>query len=111
MKVFKRLPQVSEATKIKTEFLEALEKGEYQKLPSAAYAQGFVRSYARFLELPEKETLALFRREFSEEKVFKVLPESLVERKSFPLKRIKVRQTLVVIAFIFLLLVVFILFQ
>lgn len=71
------LEEVSKATKIKVEFLRAIEKGEYNKLPSKTYAHGFVKNYIDFLGLPKKENLALFRREFDEDKVFKVLPGSL----------------------------------
>lgn len=69
------LEDISAATKIKTEFLEAIEKGEYGKLPSSAYAQGFVRNYTSFLGLSEKDILPLFRREFNEKEFRGVLPE------------------------------------
>ena len=41
-RVRKRLTieEVAKATKIRTNFLSAIEKGEYKKLPSSAYAQG-----------------------------------------------------------------------
>ena len=69
------LSEISNATKIKVEFLSAIEKGEYEKLPSASYAHGFVGNYAKFLDFEEEEILALFRREFDGKKVYKVLPE------------------------------------
>lgn len=68
------LEEVSESTKIRINFLSAIEKGDYLKLPSVAYAQGFVRNYARFLGINEKQAMALFRREFDEDKHFRVLP-------------------------------------
>src|SRR3989338_7007978 len=86
------LLQVSNATKIRQEFLEAIEKGEYDKLPSPSYAQGFVRNYTRLLELPEKETLALFRREFAGDKDYDVLPEGLSGKKDIPVRKFKIRQ-------------------
>ncbi len=105
------LSEVSNATKIRVEFLEAIEKGEYEKLPSPSYAHGFVRNYTRFLKLSEKEILPLFRREFDVEKVYKVLPEGLVGQKEIPLKRFKIKQTVILVAFIFSLLLGFIIFQ
>lgn len=101
--------EVSEATKIREEFLAAIEKGDYKKLPSASYAQGFVRNYAKFLKMPEKETLALFRREFDEKKEFKVLPEGLVSSSGFSLRRFKMRFTAILI--VLLLLIGYIVFQ
>ncbi|MCL5970461.1 MAG: helix-turn-helix domain-containing protein [Patescibacteria group bacterium] len=105
------LEEVAKAIKIRPSFLSAIEKGDYQKLPSSAYAVGFVRNYASFLGLPEKEILALFRREFDEEKYFKVLPEGLYKKEDFPIKRIKFQQTILVVFLIFLALLAYILFQ
>lgn len=75
------LEDASQATKIRVAFLTAIEKGDYNKLPSSSYAVGFVRNYAQFLGLPKKETMALFRREFDIEKAYKVLPTSFVKNK------------------------------
>lgn len=105
------LDEVSRATKIKTTFLSAIEKGEYQKIPEKTYAQGFVRNYAEFLGLPKSEILALFRREFDEEKIYRVLPEGLLQKEGFSLHGLKLQQATITIACIFLLLVAYILFQ
>lgn len=104
------IEDVSAATKIRKNFLEHIEKGEYGDLPSATFAQGFVRNYASFLGLPENETMALFKREFDEEKVFRVLPQGLSGHADFPISRIKFSQ-FVLIGVIFLSLLLFLLFQ
>src|ERR1035437_9008307 len=77
------LEDVAKGTRIKKEFLSYIENGEYQKLPSASYAHGFVRNYARFLGLPDEEILAIFRREFDQEKAYKVLPKGFEDRQRF----------------------------
>ncbi len=105
------LEDVSKSTKIKKQFLEAIEKGEYEKLPSVTYAQGFVRNYARFLEMPEAETLALFRREFDEEKSLKVLPSGFAKTKEFPVSRFKVKQTIIFGLLICFVILAYIIFQ
>jgi len=105
------LEEVSKATKIKVPFLLAIEKGEYQKLPPATYAQGFVKNYAGFLGMSEREISAIFRREYDEEKVVKVLPEGLLKRGDFPLKRFRLQQATKLIIFIFIILLGYILFQ
>lgn len=105
------LSEVSMATKIKAAFLLAIEKGEYQKLPEKTYAQGFVRNYAEFLGLPKNEILALFRREFDEKKIYKVLPEGLAKREDFSLHGAKLQQTTIAVICIFILLVAYILLQ
>lgn len=105
------LEEVSKATKIRVSFLAAIEKGEYKKLPSSTYVHGFVRNYARFLELPEYEILALFKREYDEEKFLKVLPEGLVGNNDFVLSKFKITQTLKILPLIFIVLLAYIIFQ
>lgn len=91
------LEEIAEKTKIRPQFLIAIEKGEYDKLPSPAYAKGFVRNYASFLGLSQKETLALFRREFDEKKAYKVLPDGMTQSKGFSLTRTRIQQSFFVI--------------
>ena len=43
------LKEVENATSIRSAYLQAIEDGEFQKLISPVYAQGFVRQYAAFL--------------------------------------------------------------
>jgi cytoskeletal protein RodZ len=105
------LEEISKATKIRTDFLFAIENGEFDKLPSAAYAQGFVRNYVKFLGLPEKETLALFRREFDTNKSYKILPSGFAKNSGFSLSRLRVKRTLVIIILIFVSFLSFILYQ
>src|SRR5512143_256348 len=45
------IPQVSETTKLRTHYLQALENDDYSAIPSAAQARGFLRVYAQFLDL------------------------------------------------------------
>ena len=54
---------VSDATKVKIEHLEAIEANDRGSLPIAAYAIGFVKSYARFLELDEGEIASKFKKD------------------------------------------------
>src|SRR2546423_14373247 len=43
------LKEVENATSIRTNYLQAIEEGEMNKLISPIYAQGFVKQYAGFL--------------------------------------------------------------
>jgi transcriptional regulator with XRE-family HTH domain len=45
------LAQVSEATRIRVHYLQALENDDLSAMTSAAQARGFLRIYAQFLEL------------------------------------------------------------
>ena len=83
------LERISEKTKIRIKYLEALEKGQYDKLPGLPYIKGFLKNYARTVNLDPDYILALFRREFKHEVKMTVLPESYEEtrkvQKSFVL--------------------------
>lgn len=54
------LEQVSESTKISTRALQALEQEQFDKLPGGIFNKGFVRSYARHLDLNEEQAVADF---------------------------------------------------
>lgn len=70
------LEEVCRATKIRKEFLKALEEGNYQLLPPPPFLKGFIRSYASFLDLPVDKLLPLFRREYDRREKFTLLPRS-----------------------------------
>lgn len=72
------IDQVAKATKIRPSYLQALEKDDYQKLPSVTSARGFIKNYAEFLGLASTGILAIFRRDFDEKKVGKIgFPERM----------------------------------
>jgi cytoskeletal protein RodZ len=51
------LAEVQDQTRISTRYLEALEGGEYDILPTAVHVRGFLRNYARFLGLDPEPLL------------------------------------------------------
>jgi cytoskeleton protein RodZ len=51
------LEEVSAATRISVTFLEALERGDWEKLPGGVFRRGFIRSVARFLGLDEENLI------------------------------------------------------
>lgn len=63
------LDQAEKATKIKRQFLQLVEAGEFRSLPSESYAIGYVKSYAVFLGLDPKTAAAMFRREYESDKI------------------------------------------
>ncbi|MBI2032348.1 MAG: helix-turn-helix domain-containing protein [Candidatus Levybacteria bacterium] len=105
------LKEVSNATKIREEFLRAIEKGDYSSLPSPAYAHGFVRNYAKFLDMKEDEALAIFRREFDQEKAIQVLPKGLTDESEFSIRRWRIGKSLILGLVVFIALTVFLFYQ
>jgi cytoskeletal protein RodZ len=51
------LEQVARETLIRVRYLQAMEAGEFSALPSQAQARGFLRTYAGFLRLDERQLL------------------------------------------------------
>ncbi len=68
------LDAVSKETNIKGEFLEAIEEGRFQTLPSESYALGFVKTYAKHLGINPQSIVPLFRREYKSRHV-PIVPE------------------------------------
>jgi cytoskeleton protein RodZ len=54
------LEQMSEATKITTRCLRALEEEEFERLPGGIFNKGFVRAYARHLGIDEDQAVTDF---------------------------------------------------
>ncbi len=54
------LEQVEQALRIRARYLAAFESGQYDDLPGAVQARGFLRNYARFLALDDDAVLARF---------------------------------------------------
>lgn len=105
------LSQVAKATKIRESFLLAIEEGKYQELPGSSYAHGFVKNYLEYLELPIREYMALFRREYDEKENSKLMPEGLIGKENIPLHRFSVRQAFWLGGVVILALFAYLLFQ
>ncbi len=57
------LRQIAESTKIGIRALEAIEQGEFKKLPGGIYTTSYIRQYARAIDYDEGEILAVYQRE------------------------------------------------
>lgn len=55
------LEAVEDETKIRKYYLEAIEEENFNLLPAKVYATGFVKRYAKFLNLNEQESVELFK--------------------------------------------------
>lgn len=54
------LDEMARATRVNSQYLEALERDDTSVLPSPVFAKGFIRAYCQFLGEPPDEALALF---------------------------------------------------
>lgn len=59
------LADISEATRIGTRFLKAIESDNYSVLPGGIFTRSFIRAYARQVGMNEDEALALYQQQFT----------------------------------------------
>jgi len=57
------LAEIVTHTKIKQDYLEKIEAGDFEKLPFDVYVKGFLRSYAKYLDLDPEKVIAQFNKE------------------------------------------------
>ena len=57
------LEQIANSTKISIRSLEAIERGDFRKLPGGIYNTSYIRQYARAIDYDEGELLAFYYRE------------------------------------------------
>jgi cytoskeleton protein RodZ len=69
-----QLPEVERATNIRTKYLEALEDERFDVLPGTAYAKGFLRTYADFLDLDGPRFVEEFNERFGPAELPEALP-------------------------------------
>ncbi|GAK54394.1 transcriptional regulator, XRE family [Candidatus Moduliflexus flocculans] len=54
------LEEISQHTRVHPRFLDAIENDDFSVLPAKAFAKGFLRSYARMVDLDEDLVIANF---------------------------------------------------
>ena len=73
------LAQVSQATKIRERFLEAIENDDFEQLPHPVVAAGFIQLYARFLGIDPDPFLRSYRAKTGAAPVPQVRPETTAD--------------------------------
>src|SRR5215469_1827741 len=61
------LAQIAQSTKISVRSLEAIERGEFRKLPGGIYNTSYIRQYARAIDYDESAILRVYYREMGGE--------------------------------------------
>ena len=74
------IEQVADLTKIRTDYVRALEEGDFAAFSAPIYIRGSVRSYATLLKIDVKEILAVLNAELKGTQKFSE-PPPLVEQK------------------------------
>jgi cytoskeletal protein RodZ len=59
------LEKIAASTKISVRSLEAIERGQFRKLPGGIYNTSYIRQYARAIDYDETVLLAFYHRQMS----------------------------------------------
>lgn len=73
------LDALSKKTRIRVEYLEALELGQFELLPAATFVKGYIKRYANLLGLDHKPLLALLRRDYKESAKGTLVPREFIK--------------------------------
>ena len=75
------LLKIEKITKIKKEFVSAIEKGDWNALPEYSTVLGFVKSLAQSLSIDEEKVVALLRRDYSPKRKEDINPKPDISSK------------------------------
>jgi cytoskeletal protein RodZ len=70
---------LAKKTKIKQEYLEYLENNQFEKLPSAPFIKGYIKTYARIFGFEYKPLVAVLRRDYKESAKGKLIPREFMK--------------------------------
>lgn len=99
--------QISKLTKIPFKTLKALEKNQFDKLPPSTYIKGFIKNYAKVVDLDPQKTIAIFKRDYHRQKSKKILPQGLSQPLNSPWQPSSTIRTLLSLALVVLLLLAY----
>lgn len=72
------LEEISRKTKIQEKYLVSLEKNDFKHLPTGTFVKGFIQNYAQAIGVNPQTALAIFRRDFIEDRQGRIIPKSLL---------------------------------
>jgi len=97
---------LAEITKIRPDYIVSIEQDQFDKLPSATFVKGFIRNLALALQLDPQVALAVFRRDFDQNKQGKIIPRGLTQPISTPSPLYNPRTTTIIITLVIFLLII-----
>ena len=61
------IEDIEQGTSIRASYIEAIENGEYDKLPGSVYTKGFIKNYAKFLGMDPDAVVKEFAADIAED--------------------------------------------
>lgn len=80
------LAQISEATRIGTRFLRAIETDDFSVLPEGIYTRSFIRAYAKHVHMDEERAMQLYQEQTGSGETSGAPAEPVAEEKPFVYK-------------------------
>jgi cytoskeletal protein RodZ len=74
-----QLDELSQRTRIRKEYLQALEENAFSILPSATFVKGYIKTYANLFQIDHTPLLALLRRDYKESAVGTLVPREFIK--------------------------------
>ncbi len=72
------LDEVAKRTRIRSEYILALEESRFQDLPAAPFVKGYIKTYAKLLGLTYQPLVALLRRDYKESAKGALIPREFL---------------------------------
>ncbi|MFZ1721283.1 MAG: helix-turn-helix domain-containing protein [Microgenomates group bacterium] len=73
------LEKLSKQTRIRLEYLSALESNQFEKLPAATFVKGYIKTYASVFGFDHQPVLALLRRDYRESAKGTLVPREFIK--------------------------------
>lgn len=73
------LQELAQETRIRLQYLKALELNEFEQLPAATFVKGYIKTYARLFGFDHQPLVALLRRDFKESAKGRLVPREFIK--------------------------------
>lgn len=73
------IAELAKRTRIRAEYLEALEKNQFELLPAATFVKGYIKTYATIFGFDYQPLLGLLRRDFKESAKGRLVPREFIK--------------------------------
>lgn len=74
-----RIEDLSKRTRIRVEYLVALEENQFSKLPSTTFVKGYIKTYAKIFGFDYKPLIAMLRRDYKESTKGRLVPREFIK--------------------------------
>ena len=71
--------RIEKVTKIRKKYLKSLEGNKFAQIGSATTAKGFIENYGKYLGLKSSSLVAIFRRDYTEDKGGQIVLRGMAE--------------------------------